>query len=105
MYIGRSPNASSVCKGFIDTPSSVNATLGSRAKFTCSICEDFISWLVNGSKTEQLINTVNINGVKSSTLSILVSEDFNNSMIECGYYSVSTGERNYTKPVTLQVQG
>ena len=95
---------------FLATPASVNSTKGSIARFTCSISNnDFIFWLVNGTEARFLKgrqiceHSHGNNTVKVSTLTILSSEENNNSMVECVQ---GIGEEEIiTERVTLTVQG
>ena len=90
---------------FIRTPTSVNATLGSTATFTCSSIRGVIGWLVNGHLAG--LNTPSIKASSvgdTSTLRIPATEEYNNTNVLCFVYIREEGV-NDSDPVVLQVQG
>ena len=92
--------------GFVSTPTSVNATLGSNATFNCSVTTGLIGWQVNGSLLSQL-NAQNITASQvghTRFLHIPATEEYNNTEVVCILAIVGGGD-NFSDPAVLQVQG
>ena len=90
----------------IRTPSSVNATLGSTATFTCSASRGFITWIVNGSTLLELdAPDILISYYGSSfILHIPATEEYNNTNVICSVAIRGVGFLD-SDLVVLQVQG
>jgi len=87
-------------------PTSVNATLGSTATFTCSASTGVIAWIVNGllltEMTTREITTSSAGNI--SDLHIPATEEYSNTEVTCAV-AILGGEDLYSDPVVLQVQG
>ena len=93
--------------GFLTTPTSVNATLGSTATFSCSATTGLqCGWFVNGSLLSQL-NTPDIatNSIGNTYfLHVPATEKYNNTVVRC-VIAILDGDDLYSDPVVLRVQG
>jgi len=91
---------------FISNPTSVNATLGSTATFSCSASTGGIIWLVNGSTVSELnITDITTNTTgDTSSLHIPATEQYNNTNVICSVAIHAVGFLD-SDPVVLQVQG
>jgi len=89
---------------FIITPTSVNATLGSTANFTCSSTRGFIGWIINGSTFEELDRADITVGPIGTYLYIPTTEEYNNTNIICSVAIRGVGVLD-SDPVVLRVQG
>ena len=92
--------------GFVSTPASVNATLGSTTTFECSVTTGLIGWQVNGSLLSDL-NAQNITASQVGRIGFLhipATEEYNNTVVECIFVIVG-GDDLYSDPVILQIQG
>ena len=92
--------------GFLSTPTSVNATLGSTATFNCSATTGQPGWLVNGSLLSRLnrpdITTSSVGRIFS--LHVPATEKYNNIVVRC-VIAILAGDDLYSDPVVLRVQG
>ena len=102
-------------------PSSVNALVGSRVTFTCTIVNaDIALWFVNDSTLDMLRNLEDTqtkkcsdkcwDGVYVYSVSFIIEEDvvdsLNNSNFSCVGFQESTSQfSNPSSPATLQIQG
>ena len=68
---------------FIITPTSVNATLGSTATFTCSASRGSINWIINGSTLWELNRADITISPTGTSLYILATEEYNNTNLMC----------------------
>ena len=91
---------------FITTPTSVNATLGSTATFTCSATTGLLGWIVNGSPITELNETdITTSSDRSIfALHIPATEEHNNTNVLCSVYIHGMGLQN-SAPVVFRVQG
>ena len=91
---------------FIITPTSVNATLGSTATFTCSASTGVIAWIVDGSLLTELksrdIATTSAGNIFA--MHIPATEEHNNTEVTCAV-GILGGEDLYSDSVVLKVQG
>ena len=95
-----------VIPGFISTPTSVNATLGSTATFNCSVTTGTIAWILNGSLLSQL-NAADITASQVENtffLHVPATEEYNNTVV-LGAVAILGGDDLYSDPVVLKVQG
>ena len=93
---------------FVGTPTSVNATLGSTATFTCSATTGTIDWKVNGSLLTELnrtdIKTSYVEGTHFMNLS--ATAEYNNTAVVCEVILRDPNLRIETSdPAVLRVQG
>jgi len=95
-----------VTPAFIITPTSVNATLGSTATFSCSASAGGIIWLVNGSTLFELnITDITTNSTgDTSSVHIPATEEYNNTNVICSVAIRGVGFED-SGPVVLRVQG
>lgn len=101
--------------GFLETPASLNVSIGEEATFSCQHCTaSRINWLLNGSLIHDgnMPNGVTINynntvrlycGTFTLTISMLIVENYNRTSIQCE--AEVDGSLNTTSPVLLLVQG
>ena len=89
---------------FIITPTSVNATLGSTATFTCSASRGSITWIVNGSTLQELNRTDIRVSPTGTSLYIPATEAYNNTNVLCSVAIRGVGFLD-SDPVVLRVQG
>ena len=91
---------------FVSTPTSVNATLGSTATFSCRATTGVIVWVVNGSDLSQLL----VSDIKASQvgdtffLHVPAKVEYNNTNVTC-ILVILGGDDPYCDQVTLMVQG
>ena len=92
--------------GFVSTPTSVNATLGSATTFNCSADAGVIGWIVNGSLLTQLgAQDISISQVAmTSVLHVPATEEYNNTVMVC-VLAILGGNDRYSDPAVLRVQG
>ena len=98
----------SICiSAFVTTPTSVNATLGSTATFSCSATTGTIDWRVNGSLLTELnqtdIKTSYVEGTHFMNLS--ATEEYNNTAVVCEVILRVPLSINTSDPAVLRVQG
>ena len=92
--------------GFVITPTSVNAILGTTATFNCSATTGQCAWLVNGSLLSEL-NTPDITTSSIGNtffLHVPATEEYNNTNVTC-VAPILGGDDLYSGPVVLRVQG
>lgn len=90
----------------ISTPTSVNATLGSTANFSCSITTGTVAWILNGSILSE-INAPDITAEQVENKGVLyipATEEYNNTVVECAL-AILGGDDLYSDQVVLKVQG
>ena len=99
--------------GFVEIPSSINATLGSTSHFMCTVQGGLLQWRINGSKLSHIqsldqreisYTTIGRGDLRTSTLSILASVENNNSAVQCSIDN-GTAEVIFSPTVVLKVQG
>ena len=91
--------------GFVTTPTSVNATLGSTATFNCNVTTSQPGWLVNGSPLSQL-NTPDITTSSAGriySLHVPATAEYNNTNVTC-VLAILDEQNLYSDPVVLRVQ-
>ena len=92
---------------FVTTPTSVNATLGSTATFTCSATTGTIDWRVNGSLLTELnrtdIKTSYVEGTHFINLS--ATKEYNNTAVVCEVILRVPLSITASDPALLRVQG
>ena len=94
--------------GFIEIPSSINASLGTTSHFKCTVQGGLPQWRINGRKlshislTQREISSTTTG--RTSTLSILASIGNNNSAVQCSIDNGTT-EIIFSPTVELKVQG
>ena len=91
---------------FTRTPTSVNATLGSKATFNCNVVSGVVIWIVNGSQLSEL-NASDISAHQFRNkfwLNIPAIVKYNNTMVVCAV-TIFGGSDNYSDPVILRIQG
>ena len=92
--------------GFVLTPTSVNAILGTTATFNCRATTGQCAWLVNGS----LLSDLNTPDITTSSigntffLHVPATEEYNNTNVTC-VAPILGGDDQYSGPVVLRVQG
>ena len=95
-----------VLSEIISSPTSVNATLGSTANFSCTITTGVVAWKLNGS----LLTVLNRSDIRAEqvenifVLHIPATEEYNNTVVVCAL-AVLGGDNLYSDPVVLRVQG
>ena len=91
---------------FVSTPTSVNATLGSTATFSCSATTGVIVWLVNGSELSQLsVSDIKASQVGSTFfLHVPAKVEYNITLVTC-ILVIYGGDDLYCDQVALMVQG
>ena len=94
----------------MNTPTSVNATLGSNATFNCSANATTVTydWLVNGSRLTELNNQSDIStSYDGGTHSIYLpaTEEYNNSVVVCEVVIRDPLSVETSDPAVLRVQG
>lgn len=91
---------------FVSTPTSINATLGSTATFSCSATTGIIGWQVNGSVLSELsAPNITTNQVGNTRfLHIPATEFYNNTVVRCAI-AILDGDDLYSDTVILKVQG
>ena len=92
---------------FVTTPTSVNATLGSTATFTCSATIGTIDWRVNGS----LLTELNRTNIKTSYvegthfMNLPATKEYNNTAVVCEVILRGPLSITISDPAVLRVQG
>ena len=90
---------------FIIPLTSVNATLGSTATFTCSFKRGSINWIVNGSTLQELNRTdITVSPTTVTSLYIPATEEYNNTSVFC-YVAIRGEDFLRSDLVVLRVQG
>ena len=92
---------------FVTTPSSINATLGSTATFSCSATTGVIVWRVNGSLLTELVTPDIITTSSGSAFSLHVpaTEEYNNTVVVCELIIRVPFSSIPSNPALLKVQG
>ena len=98
--------------GFIEIPSSINASLGSTSHFMCTVQGGLPQWRIDGRRLFQISlvqreissTTIGRGDIRTSTLSILASVTNNNSAVQCNINN-GTAEVMFSPTVELKVQG
>ena len=95
--------------GFVSTPKSVNATLGSTATFNCSTNASGVTfaWLLNASVLTDLNGGIRAQQVgKAYSLYIPAREEYNNTTVVCEL-TIRDSDRSIvlSDPAVLKVQG
>ena len=91
---------------FVNTPTSVNATLGSTATFNCSATTGAVLWIVN----ESLLSELTTSDITASQvgqkflLHVRATEEHNNTVVRCALVILG-GDDLDSDPVVLKVQG
>ena len=91
---------------FVSTPTSINATLGSTATFSCSVTTGAIVWVFNESQLSELL----VSDIKASQvgdtffLHVPAKVEYNNSVVTC-ILVILGGDDLYCDEVLLMVQG
>ena len=95
--------------GFLSTPKSVNATLGSTATFNCNATAGAVSWIVNGSLlSHQTTPDIRASGVGTiSSLHVPAIEKYNNMNVTCIVFTRrhDLSDDLLSGPVVLRIQG
>ena len=90
---------------FTRTPTSVNATLGSSATFSCSSSSGIVAWTVNGATLLELGRAdITTSGAGGTSLHIPATEEYNNAIVMCSVLTFD-GQVLHGDPVVLKVQG
>ena len=90
---------------FVNTPTSINATLGYTATFNCSSTTGLIGWLVNGSLLTDISTNITAHLVgRISFLLVPATKEYNNTNVTCAL-AILGGDDKYSDPVILMVQG
>ena len=97
--------------GFIEVPSSINASLGSTSQFTCTVQGGLVQWHINGRDLSHIslardisFTAIGKGGSWTSRLSILASAENNNSAVQC-ILNNGTNDVLFSPTVELKVQG
>ena len=92
---------------FVSTPSSVNATLGSTATFSCSATTGIIVWIVNGSLLTELSQTDVTTSYEGRThfMHLSATKEYNNTVVVCEVITPNPLSIETSDPAVLRVQG
>ena len=100
--------------GFVQSPDSLNVTVGAVAEFFCRADADTVFWIVN-STSSNFLNDTNINsvdgpiidGVRTQILRIMTGVQHNNTVMRCRSITITPGGivLNESLPALLMVQG